>query len=90
RGEAYNHGVTDISGLLSGILSSLPPSSASTPEQAKQTSFKEAIDKYEAEMIKRTAPAVLTSRRACLDAHEYKRIDDQSPLVSRRVMITQE
>ncbi|KAL8870915.1 MAG: hypothetical protein Q9174_003149 [Haloplaca sp. 1 TL-2023] len=93
RGEAYNHGVTDIAGLLSAILSSFPPSSSpssTAPEPAKKQTQKEAIDSYEAEMIKRTAPAVLTSRRACLDAHDYKRIDDQSPLVSRRVMITQE
>ena len=55
-----------------------------------QSSLKKAIDAYEEEMMQRTAPAVLTSRRACLDAHEYKRIDDQSPLVSRRVMITEE
>lgn len=49
-----------------------------------------AIDAYEEEMIQRTGPAVLTSRRACLDAHEYARINDQSPLVSKRVKITEE
>lgn len=35
-------------------------------------------------MVARTRPAVLTSRRACLDAHDYKRINESSPLVSRR------
>ncbi|KAI4198288.1 MAG: hypothetical protein LQ350_005371 [Teloschistes chrysophthalmus] len=89
RGEAYNHGVADISGLLSHILSvySPPPS---TPTAETRPSLQQAIDAYEAEMIKRTGPAVLTSRRACLDAHTYNRISDQSPLVSRRVMITEE
>ncbi|KAI4286446.1 MAG: hypothetical protein L6R35_004299 [Caloplaca aegaea] len=85
RGEAYNHGVADISILLSNLLTTVP----SAPETS-QPSLKQAIDSYEAEMIQRTAPAVLTSRRACLDAHQYDRITDQSPLVSRRVMITQE
>ncbi|KAI4121272.1 MAG: hypothetical protein LQ341_007428, partial [Variospora aurantia] len=85
RGEAYNHGVADISVLLSNLLTTLPfaPETSLPP-------LKQAIDRYEAEMIQRTAPAVLTSRRACLDAHQYDRITDQSPLVSRRVMITQE
>ncbi|KAL8996071.1 MAG: hypothetical protein Q9188_006656 [Gyalolechia gomerana] len=91
RGEAYNHGVADISVLLSKILSTIPPSTSATSSPKKPPlTVKQAIDAYEAEMIQRTAPAVLTSRRACLDAHQYDRITDQSPLVSRRVMITQE
>ncbi|KAI4178212.1 MAG: hypothetical protein LQ346_007525 [Caloplaca aetnensis] len=85
RGEAYNHGVTDISVLLSNILSTV-----SSSREASTHTLKQAIDTYEDEMIQRTAPAVLTSRRACLDAHQYDRITDQSPLVSRRVMIDQE
>ncbi|KAL8779029.1 MAG: hypothetical protein Q9213_007144 [Squamulea squamosa] len=88
RGEAYNHGVTDISILLTNILSTIPSSPATSGAYSQL--LKHAIDAYEAEMIQRTAPAVLTSRRACLDAHDYKRITDQSPLVSRRVMIIQE
>ncbi|KAL8722449.1 MAG: hypothetical protein Q9225_001071 [Loekoesia sp. 1 TL-2023] len=91
RGEAYNHGVTDISVLLSKILSAVSSSSSAPPSaELSLSSMKQAIDAYEAEMIQRTAPAVLTSRRACLDAHQYGRITDQSPLVSRRAMITQE
>ncbi|KAI4113474.1 MAG: hypothetical protein LQ345_005560 [Seirophora villosa] len=85
RGEAYNHGVADISVLLSNLLTTFSSTSEASPPPLKQ-----AIDTYEAEMIQRTATAVLTSRRACLDAHQYDRINDQSPIVSRRVMITQE
>ncbi|KAL8646155.1 MAG: hypothetical protein Q9210_006297 [Variospora velana] len=85
RGEAYNHGVADISVLLSNLLTTVP----SAPETS-QPPLKQAIDSYAAEMIQRTAPAVLTSRRACLDAHQYDRITDQSPLVSQRVMIIEE
>ncbi|KAL8687312.1 MAG: hypothetical protein Q9218_006479 [Villophora microphyllina] len=88
RGEAYNHGVADIAGLLSQILPVLSPSSSAASTTETRPSLQQAIDAYEAEMIQRTAPAVLTSRRACLDAHEYSRISDQSPLVSRRVMVS--
>ncbi|KAL8664901.1 MAG: hypothetical protein Q9168_007813 [Polycauliona sp. 1 TL-2023] len=88
RGEAANHGILDVSNLLSSILSTIP--STSTASETQPKSWKQAIDVYESEMIQRTAPAVLTSRRACMDAHDYKSINDQSPLVSRRVVITQE
>ena len=88
RGEGANHGITDVSVLLSRILPILQkPSAVPT---SSPTSLKDAIDTYEDEMIRRTAPAVLTSRRACLDAHDYGRITDQSPLISRRVMVVQE
>lgn len=71
--------------LLESLLPTLrkPSSSSSAP-------LAHAIDSYEREMIRRTAPAVLTSRRACMDAHDYQSIDDQSPLVSRRVMVPNE
>ncbi|CAO1597536.1 hypothetical protein XANCAGTX0491_001343 [Xanthoria calcicola] len=88
RGDAANHGIIDVSVLLSNILSTIPSASTASSTEAKP--LKQAVDNYEAEMIQRTTPAVLTSRRACLDAHDYKSITDQSPLVSRRVMITQE
>ncbi len=52
--------------------------------------LEEMITGYEKEMVKRTRPAVLASRRACLDAHEYKRIDENSPLVSRRAIVVDE
>lgn len=48
--------------------------------------WKDAMHTYEIEMIERTELAVLASRQACLDAHDYTRLDDQSPLVRRRMM----
>ena len=45
------------------------------------------ISRYEIEMITRTRPAVLASRRACLDAHDYRRIDERSPLISKRAIV---
>lgn len=44
-----------------------------------------ACERYEEEMIYRTAPAVLASRKACIDAHDtQKGMDGDSPLVSKR------
>ena len=70
------------------LLPVLHPSDRSAEEQYEAMRY--AVGAYEFEMVGRTAPAVRASRRACLDAHDYKSIDDQSPLVSRRVMIAQE
>lgn len=75
RGEAANHGIADIAQLYKQLFND---------ENASQA---EAISRYEAEMIPRTKVAVLTSRRACLDAHDSKNINESSPLVGRRVMI---
>lgn len=85
RGEAANHGIMDVSVLLSHVLS---PFSASS--DVKSEGLAAALRAYEKEMIERTAPAVLTSRRACLDAHDYARIGEESPLVSKRVKISEE
>lgn len=86
RGEAANHGILDVASFLEqlGPYLSSPPSSSSAESPQKATTA------YEQEMIKRTRPAVLTSRRACLDAHEHERINDKSPLVSRRAVVTEE
>lgn len=49
--------------------------------------LKEAVDAYEAEMRERTAPAVLLSRQACLDAHDWKKIKEgNSPLLATRLV----
>lgn len=79
RGDGANQGIMDISVLLSNILpllTTIPPAQ-----------MKAAVDAYEDEMITRAAPAVLTSRRACLEAHDYQCITDKSPLVSMRAMV---
>lgn len=52
-----------------------------------RSTLKEAVDGYETEMRKRTAPAVLLSRQACLDAHDWKRVQEgNSPLLAMRVV----
>ena len=86
RGDGANHGITDVSTLLTKMLPIFRHSSDS-PTTTTSSSLKDAIGAYEDEMITRTAPAVLASRHACLDAHDYQKITDQSPLISRRAMV---
>ena len=91
RGEGANHGIADIALLLEKILPPLQNSSGPTfLNGSGPRSLQDAIDAYEKEMIQRAGPAVLTSRRACLDAHDYENITERSPLISRRVMVTEE
>ena len=91
RGEGANHGITDVALLFEKILPALQNRSVPTiSDGSSLQTLQDAIDAYEKEMIQRAGPAVLTSRQACLDAHEYEKITDQSPLISRRVMVTTE
>ena len=77
RGEGANHAIVDVSTLLQHIQ----PLVGGDDEK-----WKNAIEAYEAEMIERTELAVLASRQACLDAHDFSRLDEGSPLVRRRLM----
>ncbi|KAJ5689109.1 hypothetical protein N7462_003501 [Penicillium macrosclerotiorum] len=85
RGEAANHGILDVESLLSAILPVLRPKYDGLGEH-----LREACKIYTQGMVERTAPAVLKSRQACLDAHTYKRINDDSPLIQRRAAAVQE
>jgi len=82
RGEAANHGILDVKRWLNQVLPALGSEDAEGLQSACNT--------YEAEMISRTHPAVLLSRRACLDAHDHKRINEHSPLVSKRAAVPTE
>lgn len=53
-----------------------------------KSSLKEAVDAYETEVRKRTAPAVLLSRQACLDAHDWSKIKSGSAAVLARRAVT--
>ncbi|KFY26149.1 hypothetical protein V493_04244 [Pseudogymnoascus sp. VKM F-4281 (FW-2241)] len=80
RGEAANHGVADVRVFLEQFL----------PENhhgASPPSLKEKVDTYELEMIERTRPAVLRSRKACMHAHDYKSVTSESPLIARRAIV---
>lgn len=90
RGEAANHGIQDVEVLLAHICPAITCGGADGYAQGHGEGLGGAIAAYEEEMIERTAPAVLTSRRACLDAHDYNTIGEESPLVSKRAKMTEE
>lgn len=49
--------------------------------------LQDAINAYETEVRKRTAPAVLLSRQACLDAHDWNKVKEgNSPLLAKRAV----
>ncbi|KAK4553904.1 hypothetical protein LTR86_009079 [Recurvomyces mirabilis] len=79
RGEGANHSIVDV-GHLVDLLRPLVKDSTSDEQ------WQQVVHHYEEEMIERTAVAVLASRQACMDAHDYKRLNDNSPLVRRRLM----
>lgn len=76
RGEAANHGILDARNLCRAL----------TAASSGQSSLKEAVDGYEAELRERTAPAVLLSREACLDAHDFHGLNENSATLRRRAI----
>ena len=81
RGEGANHSIVDVSKLLEQVKPLYERTGAKVDR-----SFEDARAAYESEMVERAEVAVLASRRACLDAHEYARVDESSPLVKGRMM----
>jgi hypothetical protein len=53
----------------------------------KEESLEDGVSYFEAQMKSRTRDAVLLSRQACLDAHDLKALNNDSPLVSKRAII---
>lgn len=76
RGEAANHGILDARNLTNALKS----------VASGEASIKDALDKYEAELRDRTAPAVLLSREACIMAHDFHGLNENSAVVKRRAI----
>lgn len=74
RGEAANHGILDALRLCE-VLESAYKGHQSTEE---------AVLKYEKELRSRTSAAVLLSRQACLDAHDWAGLNEHSAVLKRR------
>ena len=72
----------DVAVLLDKILPALISNNSSG-------AVDEGIQQYTKEMLTRTRPAVLNSRQACLDAHHYEAINDDSPLIKRRIAVVE-
>jgi len=77
RGEAANHGIMDAFEL----------SEALDDVYNGNVGLSQAISVYEATMRERVRPAVQLSRQACLDAHDWARLDETSALLTRRAII---
>ena len=73
----------DVAVLLDKLLPALEAN------DEKSGALEKGIKDYNEEMITRTQPAVLNSRQACLDAHDYKSINNRSPLIARRVAVAE-
>lgn len=85
RGEGANHAIVDVSVLLDA-LNPLYSNTLDLTVGKVDKAFRDAVDRYEDEVLARTEIGVLASRQACLDAHDFKRLNDDSPLVRRRLM----
>jgi len=81
RGEGANHGLMDAANLA-GALKAVCDG---------KVSLREAVDAYETEVRKRTVPAVILSREACLDAHDWRKIKSgNSPILAKRAVTMRE
>ncbi|CVK85577.1 related to monooxygenase [Fusarium proliferatum] len=76
RGEAANHGILDAYRLTKALEGAYH----------KGKGLNEAIDEYEAELRGRTKVAVLLSRQACLDAHDWAGLNENSAILKRRAI----
>jgi hypothetical protein len=78
RGEGANHAIVDVLELKKTVLSKFGPTAPS---------LQFVIQEYQQGVAKRTLPAVLASRQACLDAHKWANLTSESPLLTRRQMV---
>ncbi|KUI61553.1 Zeaxanthin epoxidase, chloroplastic [Cytospora mali] len=76
RGEGANHGILDAALLVDQLKRIV--SGEATQE--------EALGSYEKEMRERAGRGVLLSRQAALDAHEWGKVNVNSPLLGARVL----
>ncbi|KAE8354269.1 FAD/NAD(P)-binding domain-containing protein [Aspergillus coremiiformis] len=72
RGEGANHAIMDVQDLVSRV------------DFQGRTWTVAALRDYEREIFTRAVTAVVNSRQACLDAHDFQAILNGSPLVARR------
>ncbi|CAF3568889.1 unnamed protein product [Fusarium graminearum] len=76
RGEAANHGILDAYRLTKALEA----------VYNQEEDCKKAIDEYETELRERTSVAVLLSRQACLDAHDWEGLNANSAVLKKRAI----
>ncbi|PYH80319.1 FAD/NAD(P)-binding domain-containing protein [Aspergillus uvarum CBS 121591] len=78
RGEGANNAIVDVLDFTKRVdlrfLGSL-----------SINELRKSLMVYENDVLARAGPSVVNSRQACLDAHDFSRIVDGSPLVSARL-----
>ncbi|KAK7431987.1 hypothetical protein QQZ08_001607 [Neonectria magnoliae] len=74
RGEAANHGILDAYWLCERL---------GRVYNRGGIGMKAGLDGYEAELRERTSAAVLLNRRACLEAHDWAGLDENSAVLKR-------
>jgi hypothetical protein len=80
RGEGANHAIVDVLEMNEKVLPYL---------NIGREALRGAVCEFEKGVVERTRPAVLASRQACLDAHNWERLMNTkppSPLLTRREM----
>lgn len=80
RGEGANHAIVDVADFVELVMPEL------LADHSTPAGLRAALDRYEDRAVARSRPGVLASRQACLDAHVWSRINEKSPLLTRRVM----
>lgn len=80
RGEAANHGIMDVQSYFER-------QAGDSRGRDKRCDALVACSAYEKDVVQRTIRAVLASRVACLDAHGFGKIDETSPLISKRAIV---
>ncbi|KAH8896705.1 FAD binding domain-containing protein [Thozetella sp. PMI_491] len=79
RGEGANHTIIDVLDFAELVAPHLTADGSAD--------IRAAIDTYEDRVVARARRAVLASRKACMDAHDWTQINDASPLLSKRAIV---
>ncbi|RAQ58697.1 FAD binding domain protein [Aspergillus flavus] len=79
RGEGANNAIVDVQDLVKRIDFTLAGSFT-------LDALRSSVAAYEQDIFARAETSVLNSRQACLDAHDFEKILNGSPLVSKRVL----
>lgn len=84
-GEGANHAIVDVLDFAEQLGPQLQQ--LVTSDTISHNNLRAALDKYEDLVVDRSRPAVLASRKACIDAHDWSKTSGDSPLLSRRAMM---
>ncbi|KAL1966146.1 hypothetical protein VTN77DRAFT_4698 [Rasamsonia byssochlamydoides] len=82
RGEGANNAVVDVHDFVKRVGHLLQPADETVSWEA----IEQGLQAYDKDVFARGQPCVVNARQACLDAHDYSRITDESPLISKRVV----